>query len=281
MLNSALPCEPCSSIINNPTLTGILRRNKEGAHKNTPLDWLTVSQLQDVIQYKTDQNTDLRLDVLNQAQQLLVRTTTIDLFKRFTIALGRKNIPRLSQLIRSAQKQGLGIHGIIDRVNMAAEGVYKPKGYDEADYQRGFLFSALGGRPLSQLANRVLGVPSIDTAKRHLQFLPLRTSPKMPTNLEVLHNLQACFPMPDTRRDEEHLLRAILRATSGYILSIDDIKITPRLRWDPPTNTMVGACRDHVGSIALEFASMDQADALKDALDKGEVHLASEVRICK
>lgn len=94
----------------------------------------------------------------------------------------------------------------------------------------------------------------------------------MPTDEEIAHNFRASFPVIDN--DAIHPDQPV----RGFAMIIDEIKVTPCLRYDARKNTMIGACRDHSDNLVLEFASMVQADALKDALDRGQVHLATEVR---
>ena len=74
---------------------------------------------------------------------------------------------------------------MLDEVNKASQLIYRPKGYEEADYHRAFLIWKLGGRSATNIAYRTLGVPSIDTARRHVSTMPLVASPGMPTIDEI------------------------------------------------------------------------------------------------
>jgi len=60
-------------------------------------------------------------------------------------------------------------------------------------------------------------------------------------------------------------------------IQIDEIKVQERLRWDPRTNHILGVCREHGSTCALEFRSIVQADAVADCLHKNIVHFSSEV----
>jgi hypothetical protein len=57
----------------------------------------------------------------------------------------------------------------------------------------------------------------------------------------------------------------------------DELKLEARMRWDARTDNILGICREHGKRYALQFRSMAQAIALRDGIQDGDVHLASEV----
>jgi hypothetical protein len=58
----------------------------------------------------------------------------------------------------------------------------------------------------------------------------------------------------------------------------DEITVERRPRWDDATNQFLGVCREHGQSLGLEFCSLEEVEALCEAVGRNEVHLASEVR---
>ena len=50
-----------------------------------------------------------------------------------------------------------------------------------------------------------------------------------------------------------------------------------RPRWDDKTNMFMGSCQEHNSKIPLEFDSEKELDIFCDVLNKGNIHLASEV----
>ena len=60
-------------------------------------------------------------------------------------------------------------------------------------------------------------------------------------------------------------------------MSIDELKVQGRLRWEPRTDYILGICREHGHECALEFRSLAQADAMADCLKNKKVHFAEEV----
>jgi hypothetical protein len=58
---------------------------------------------------------------------------------------------------------------------------------------------------------------------------------------------------------------------------LDEIAIEKRVRWDDSTNKFQGTCREHNNKIPLDFGSEKELDLLCEALEKDDVHLATEV----
>ena len=147
--------------------------------------------------------------------------------------------------------------------------------YEECDYQQLFLFHKLGGVTVAELAHRAFGLPSIETTRRHIVTKPLIASPKMPTFPEMLDNLNHAFPTPSGSRSDLETHQPML----GIQIMVDELKLETRMRWDARSNNILGVCREHSKEYSLEFRSMDQAIALREGLQAGDVHLASEVSI--
>ena len=112
-----------------------------------------------------------------------------------------------------------------------------------------------------------LGVPSIDTARRHVSTTPLVTSAGMPTRDEINANLAIGFEHQEVYGDW------LIKMT----MPIDEIKLQECLCWDPRTNMILGVCREHGGECVLEFRTMAQANHLVMNLASEQVHMASEV----
>ncbi|KJA13394.1 hypothetical protein HYPSUDRAFT_151636, partial [Hypholoma sublateritium FD-334 SS-4] len=185
------------------------------------------------------------------------------------MAIMTSDIPRLRSLLLVAYRAGASVVSLLEKVKLAAERKYSPKSYDEAQYQLGYLMYMIGGRAAADLAYTTLGIPSIDTSKRHVSTNPLVSSASFPTRAELLHNLNACYPKP----------AVAVAGKKGMTIQIDEIKVQERLRWDPKSNKILGVCREHSGQCSLDFCSMNQADELLDCLQKDVVHLATEATV--
>jgi hypothetical protein len=154
-------------------------------------------------------------------------------------------------------------------MNAAAQ-VYKPKNYTERDYLRGLLLWRLGGARLAGIANRMLGLPAVNSLRRHATIANLSPSVSRPTKAEVEKNLDACFA------DVADLVKKA--KIVHQVLMVDELKVEERLRWDPATNCIVGLCREHSHGLPLEFKREHEPTIVFETLGKPDgPHLATEV----
>jgi len=238
---------------------------------DAPWAYLSVSQLYSALERKTGENNKLKLGSLNAARKIDTRNRHLQAWKRLAIAIGREDIPRIRSIMATECKNGRSVFSMIEKVDRAACKLYRPRGYEEADFQRAFLIYKLGGRAAATIAQRTLGIPSINAAKRHIVTAPIRSSAGFPTKSEILSNLEASYPKK-TAGDNSVIM--------GMTIQVDEMKIQERLRCDPRSNMILGVCREHGQKCALEFRSEVQADILLDCLGKRDVHLATEVSLC-
>jgi hypothetical protein len=111
-----------------------------------------IGGLVELVRRKNDSLQVLRLTKLTMARKLVVRARTLDAHKKFVMALGDSKVNRLDALIRAGLKGNMGIHGMIELLDRASKGVYKPHGYTEEETLRGLLFLRLGGSRVAELA---------------------------------------------------------------------------------------------------------------------------------
>lgn len=247
---------------------GIRHRSLDGAHENTPFQYLSIAQMQQILARKTKQIEQLHMKGLNIGRTLATLNQTLGIWKRIAVAIGEGNIARIHILFRVQLHNGAGAVGLLNKTNEAALLAYKAMSYEESDYHRAYLFWKLGGRAVAVLAHRTCGTPSIDTARRHVSTTPLRSSSGTPTLAEIFANLAIIFEHQDTYGD---------RIIIGMTMPIDKIKLQERLTWDPYTNMILGVCREHGKECILEFRTIIQAENLVEALVSERVHMAAEV----
>jgi hypothetical protein len=269
---AALPCSACAALENNTMIMGARHRALDGAHESTPWLFLSPIQLYDALKRKTASMNLLKLNILNIRRSLALRNRQIDMWKRFAVAISREDIPRIRSLMTSELRRGSSIFAIVEKVEKAARRAFSPRGYTQANYKLQYLFYQIGGRTIANVAHRVLGLPLIDATKRHISSAPLQSSPGFPTREELEANITVCYP------SVEDTAYKTVGIVEGMQISIDELKISERLRWDPRSNMILGVCREHGKTTALEYRSQFQADTLLKCLKLKTVHLASEVR---
>jgi len=91
--------------------------------------------------------------------------------------------------------------------------------------------------PLQKIAPQALDIPSITATKCHIAMKPLQASPGFPTQQELTSNLNHCYPA------------SLPPSNSGVILPLamllDELKVARGLWLDPPTDYILGICREH------------------------------------
>ncbi|KAF8198428.1 hypothetical protein BJ912DRAFT_1074363 [Pholiota molesta] len=265
-----LPCHYCSRLHDNDVVMGIRHRILDGTHENTPWVYLTPAEMYASLQRKTKVINNLKLRALNNAVSIGIRNRKLKTWKRLVMAIGKSDIARLRSLIAAQVRAGASVYSILEKVDKAALRQFSPKGYERADYEREFLILKMGGTSAANVAHRSLGLPSIDATKRHVVTVPLQASAKFPTHQELSSNLQQCYPREGISPDQPKY---------GMSIQYDELKVQERLRWDPRTNNILGLCREHSKSYALEFRSIEQANTIAEALRKKDIHLATEVTV--
>lgn len=273
-----IPCYPCSMLSAHHSLDSIQRTIQFGSHKNAALRYHPPSQLVATIRQKNTEINTLKLTALNQARSITRSISAMSNKNRLLMAIASHNIPRVHAILSTAQRNGVGILGMLEKINKAISGVYHPRSYEEGDYHRIMLFSALGGGRLASIAQHSCHLPSPRTVYRRLQVNPIHSSPAYPTESEMSLNLSTMFHVDSS--DSEAFTSSL--PLGPFSICIDELKLEERLRWDSSTNMILGVCREHSHLVSLNFQSMSDADVLLEALTEQnpekQVHLATEVR---
>ncbi|KAE9389483.1 hypothetical protein BT96DRAFT_946828 [Gymnopus androsaceus JB14] len=153
LLPHSVSCKDCKSVKEHPVLKGILERLKTGVSETMPFTYHGHEGMVALARQKTGQIDEFRLRAQNTSQKLAVR-------ERFE---------RVDSLIQAGLKARMGIHGLLNSYEHAAEGLYHPKGYEEKDNLRAILFWCLGGARTCKIAHKSLSLPE-HVAKTCIKF---------------------------------------------------------------------------------------------------------------
>lgn len=258
-------CDSCSQLSFHPQVIAIRERALNGCSEKTNHSYLTINQLHDFLDRRATQVKKLKLSALNQGRALASRATTLGDFKRFLMAVASGRVERMSALVSVALRNGVGLSGILERIERAINLRYSPRSYSDRDFEKGVLALWLGGAQLLHLLHRSAGFPHIRTIERHTAIPQLQASPGLPTMLELYHNLKATTLGMQTKK-------------TGATLMFDEIALKKVLRFDIYRNHILGLCREHTEKhCSVEFTSYEDAMAVLKALQDGKIHLASEV----
>lgn len=269
-------------------MNGIINRATNGSHEKTAYAYLSHTALVELLRRKSAQVDGLRLAKLNDNRKLATRGRQLDDYKKFVMAVGDHRVARVDALVRVGRRNGASIRTIIKRMDQAAQGLYKPKGYTEEEMLRGLLFLRLGGARVADLAHRTMGTPSTSTMRRNSVLRPLQPSLSMPTVEEIEWNIQNIFGAFRELGQELKGAKNLRAALAGeaeasmdlpMVVMVDEVHCEPRPRYDASSGKIVGLCREHTGGISLQFESLDEAELACEAVDEGRAHLAVEVSI--
>ncbi|PBK88629.1 hypothetical protein ARMGADRAFT_1065534 [Armillaria gallica] len=274
------PCASCSNLHNNTILMGIRHRSIDGTDESTPWAYLSYTDLISLLNRKNERINKLQLNALNTARKLGVHNMHLDAWKRFSLAVSTQDIPRIRKLVAAEVKNGGSVFSMLEKIDKAARRVYRPRGYERMDFERTYLIWKLGGVCAADIAFRTMGIPSIDATRKSINIVPLYASPSDPTLAEIEHNLNASSSNSlSLFQRRQSIIVDENDALMGMTMPMDEIKLQERLRWDQRTNNILGVCREHGHKCCLEFRSITQADALLEALQRKEVHFASQATV--
>jgi hypothetical protein len=246
---------------------------RTGVREGTRFAYHGFGGLHKLLQRKNGQIEFYRLRGLNQARKLASAALSLSNHTRFLHAVASKKVERVDRIIRLGLRQKQGIRAMLTQCLKAAEGIYKPKDYQEEDYMRGLLLWKLGGDRIAAIAHRALGLPSITTLRNHSRIQPIVPSPGHPTVAEISQNVEMTFEG----------LQDILKPAKGArnrhgVVMFDEISTEKRIRWEGKTNKFLGVCREHAHKVSLAFNGQSDMEELFRSIDDGDVHYAGEVR---
>lgn len=249
-------------------------------HESTPLVYHGVGGLVTAVRRRVDQVQHLRMIRLNDSRKLQGKAAVLDDHKQWIMAIASGRVDRVASLVQAGLKHHAGIRSLILQYERAADKLYKPKGFTNEDIMRSLVMLRLGGARVAEFAHRSLSLPSLTTIRRNTVIRPLLVSPSAPTVAEVEANILSCYETLSvngsiTQRSPDFESSLIMH----QVIMLDELAAERRIRWDDSTDKFQGSCREHNHKVSLTFSSEKELDLLCDALQKNEVHLASEVRL--
>jgi hypothetical protein len=258
-------CHECMRLLTHQIVEGILDRIRDGIHANTAYMYQPIGGLVELLRKKTAMVDGMRFKQLSTSRTMATRARTVGQYEQLIMAMSEGSVNRLDALLRAGINRGVGVRGMMELLDRAQKGLYKPKNFTEEEMSCGLLFLRLGGARVASLAHQALGSPGLSTLRRASIVTPLLPSAGTPSLREIQRNLQAAFKNSQGE------------AGCGYVLMIDEIKVEERMRWDPASNKILGLCREHTQHVGLDFCSVNDAKVLIEGILRGEIHHASEV----
>ncbi|KAK0437706.1 hypothetical protein EV421DRAFT_1907203 [Armillaria borealis] len=218
----------------------------------------------------------LKLKSLNHLRLLQGRAAALEDHKCLIMAIGSGRVENLDCLVQISLKRGLGVRGMIELYNAAADGTYHPKSLEERDYLRGILYMRIGGNRMAEIAHRVNGLPALTTLRTNSTMPSIVPSPSYLTSLELSFNIDAVLQLKDLWSSREESSDSKI---CHQVLMLDEIALEKRAQWDTRTNLFISVCREHGHKASLEFNSINDLDELFKSFDSGVIHQVSEATV--
>ena len=128
--------------------------------KHTNYRYMNFNQLVDTINHYQKMYSKTRLENLNNMRTILGLRNKITLYKRLVVFISMNKITKLNTLISVCLNRGTGENGILEKLTEAANGVYKPKQWDQTDKDLGILIMNIGGPSLIKAFSCLNMLPS-------------------------------------------------------------------------------------------------------------------------
>ncbi|KAG1852547.1 hypothetical protein F4604DRAFT_1933696 [Suillus subluteus] len=237
------------------------------AHTN--YKYLGLAHMQDVTKMYAAQVKQLKLQACNDSRKYMTALTQLDNYNRLLMAISENDIPCLQQIIKIALDNGASIREVVNKLEDAMEGAYRPRGCGSSDIDIATLVFRLGGHQLLFALNHKLGIPSIRTLCARSTF----------TSITPTLN-----PIRDEQLDE-NIHSIILNTRQGIMplrgvsLMIDELALEERVIYFGKYNKIGGLCWKHSNVIDPVLHTYDSAVRIAHKIHNQEVHLGKEVTI--
>ncbi|KIK32160.1 hypothetical protein CY34DRAFT_111077, partial [Suillus luteus UH-Slu-Lm8-n1] len=166
-------------------------------------------------------------------------------------------------------RNGASIREIVNKLEDALEGVYRPQGYSADDLDIATLVFRLGGHQLLFALNHKLGLPSLRTLRNKSTFTSLTPTIGPIQNEQLDQNIQAI--MVDTRAASVPL--------RGVSFMIDEIALEEMAVHFSKFNKVGGLCWKHSHVVDPVLCTYESAVSIAQKIHRGEVHLSKELTV--
>jgi hypothetical protein len=150
----------CFNLQYNSQFVSIFKSLKNENNKHLNRKYLNYNLFIERLEAKDQKIISLKLGNLQKEFQLISYKNQLDLHMRFLNLISQENVHRLNQLFKVCFHRKSGIRGIINKFQLAAAHLYKPKGWTDNDVDLATLVLRLGGPSLLYTFNEENILPS-------------------------------------------------------------------------------------------------------------------------
>ncbi|KAG1738230.1 hypothetical protein EDB19DRAFT_1983776 [Suillus lakei] len=236
---------------------------------HTNYRFLGLAHMQDLTKGYANQTRQLRLQGLNESRQYMSTLTQLDDYSRLLMAISEQDIPWLQQIINIALRNGAGVWEIVNKLEDALEGVYRPRGYGASDLDIATLVFRLGGHQLLFALNQSLGLPSIHTLRTRSTFTVITPMIGPIRNEQLDENIRSVVLSSHT----------CITALRGVSLMVDEIALEEMVVHFSKYNKIAGLCWKHSHLVDPVLRTYESAITIAQKIHDSEVHLGKELTV--
>ena len=196
----------------------------------------------------------------------------LDDYERLIQHIAVLDYKNVAGVLKVALKNGSSPAAIVSKLHLALESKYTPRpGVDERALDLGCLVKAIGGPRLLFALNRSLALPSYRTIGRHRKVPQLAPAILAPSIEDASSNISTFF------NEQERPLTS----PAGHSILIDGVALEERCRYLRSSDSVIGLCREHAGTLDLHVQNPQSIIAIEEAIH-AEVpcaHFASEATV--
>ncbi|KAG1877634.1 hypothetical protein DFJ58DRAFT_720422 [Suillus subalutaceus] len=264
------PCGECAEL---SAYVDHLSQTARDPKPHTNYKYLGLANMQDIAQSYADQARQLKLQGLNASREYISALTRLDDYHRLLMAISEHDIPRLQQIIHVALGNGASVREIINKLEDALEGAYRPRGYGADDLDIATLVYRLGGCQLLFTLNKKLSIPSLRTPRARAAFTTI--SPTIGTIRDEHFDANIQSGILSTRGD--------ITPLHGVSIMIDEMAIEEMAVHYSKYNKIGGLCWKHSNLIDPVLRTYDSAVAIAQKIhdDEDELYPVLVAPTCK
>lgn len=185
--------------------------------------------------------------------------------------VGTHDIYGMHRIFKNAKRRHWSVEHLLEMLQKAKEGSYRPKNFDDFEYDLATVIYELGGgAALHALHHSPFAFPAISTITERRQDFKIRVTVGSLAISDVMFNIETMFKDVGP----EH-------TKTGITLSMDEIASDGRLCYFPETDEIVGLCEHSVKEMCSHKMgkNLDIMNAVRRAVQEGTIHVGQEVLV--
>lgn len=185
------------------------------------------------------------------------------------MVVSENNIPRLQQIITVALRHGTSVRQIVNKLEDALEGVYRPRGYGTDNLDIATLVYRLGGRQLLFALNRKLSLPSLHTLRTRASFTTITLTIGPICDEHIHANIHTIVLATHSHTSPKR----------GVSLMIDKIALEEMAIHFSKYNQVGGLCWKHSHLVDPVLRTYESAVSIAQKIHSSDIHLGKELTV--